>query len=75
MSERREEELKPDTLAVHGAAFRDDAERSHVPPIHLATVFEFGSVDEMAATFRGERKGWVYTRYGNPTLDLVERHV
>jgi cystathionine beta-lyase/cystathionine gamma-synthase len=66
---------RPDTLAVHGAAFRDEVERSHVPPIHLATVFEFASVDEMAATFRGERPGWVYTRYGNPTLDLVERHV
>jgi cystathionine beta-lyase/cystathionine gamma-synthase len=68
-------EFHSDTLAVHGAAFRDAVERSHVPPIHLATVFEFETIDEMAATFRGERKGWVYTRYGNPTLDLVERHV
>ncbi len=65
----------PDTLAVHGADFHDERDRAHVPPIHMATVFEFESVDDMAATFRGERPGWIYTRYGNPTIDLVERHV
>ena len=60
---------------VHGAGFRDDVDQAHVPPIHMATVFEFKSVADMAATFRGERAGWIYTRYGNPTLDLVERHL
>lgn len=65
----------PDTEAVHGAGFRDDGARAHVPPIHLSTVFEFAGVDEMRRTFTGERPAWIYGRYGNPTVDLVERHV
>ena len=67
--------VDPETLAVHGADFDDRQDRAHVPPLHLTTVFRFDSVDDMAATFRGERPGWIYTRYGNPTLDLVERHL
>lgn len=65
----------PDTEAVHGAGFRDDDARAHVPPIHLSTVFEFSGVDEMRRTFTGERPAWIYGRYGNPTVDMVERHV
>ncbi|MDZ4806542.1 MAG: aminotransferase class I/II-fold pyridoxal phosphate-dependent enzyme [Candidatus Eisenbacteria bacterium] len=68
-------DIRPDTLAVHGADFHDTHDRAHVPPIHLTTVFQFESVEDMAATFRGERPGWIYTRYGNPTLALVERHL
>lgn len=65
----------PDTEAVHGADFRDGETRAHVPPIHLSTVFEFSGVDEMRRTFTGEHSAWIYGRYGNPTVDMVERHV
>lgn len=73
-AERRPAALHPDTVAVHGAEHADDV-RSHTPPIHLSSVFRFDSVDDMAATFRGERPGWIYGRYGNPTLGLVEHHL
>lgn len=64
----------PDTVAVHGGA-HDEPGRSHVPPIHLSTVFRFDSVSEMAATFRGERPGYIYSRFASPTVALVERHL
>lgn len=64
----------PETVAVHGAAFEEPG-RAHVPPIHLSTVFRFESVAEMAAVFKAEQPGWIYARYGSPTVELVERHV
>lgn len=67
--------LRPDTLAVHGGSFRDSPTGDHIPPIHMSTVFDFPGVPEMTATFRGERPAWIYTRYGNPTIEIVERHV
>ena len=65
----------PDTAAVHGGGFAELSTRDLVPPLHMSTVFRFDGVEEMAATFRGEREAWIYTRYGNPTLEGVERHV
>jgi methionine-gamma-lyase len=64
-----------DTEAVHGGEFHDTADGSHTPPVERTSVFEFADADAMEAAFRGERPAWIYTRYGNPTLDLVERHV
>lgn len=66
--------LDPETLAVHGGQF-DEPSRCHVPPIHLSTVFRFDSVADMAAVFRGEQPGWIYSRYGSPTVELVEGHL
>ena len=66
--------LDPETLAVHGGGFVDPS-RCQVPPIHLSTVYRFDSVAEMAAVFRGEQPGWIYSRYGSPTVELVERHI
>lgn len=65
----------PDTEAVHGGDFHDPASGAHTPPVERTTVFEFATADDMEATFRGHHPAWIYTRYGNPTLDLVERHV
>jgi methionine-gamma-lyase len=64
-----------DTEAVHGGDFRDDSGGSHTPPVERTSVFEFRDAEAMEAAFRGERNAWIYTRYGNPTLDLVERHI
>lgn len=63
-----------DTLAVHGGAF-EERTGDVAPPLHLSTVFRFSDVAGMAATFRGEREAWIYTRYGNPTLAGVEAHL
>lgn len=65
----------PDTEAVHGGGFEDEHGGAHTPPVERTSVFEFRDADAMEAAFRGERPAWIYTRYGNPTLDIVERHI
>ena len=43
-----------------------------VPPIAQTSLFTFGSYEEMAATFRGERSRFVYSRTTNPTVRAFE---
>lgn len=44
---------------------------SHSLPIFASSAFEFGSLEEGIAIFSGQKDGYVYGRYGNPTLDAV----
>jgi cystathionine gamma-synthase/methionine-gamma-lyase len=64
------------TRAVHAG------ERSPQPdfipvstPIYQSASFIYDTVETMDAVFAGGRPGYVYTRYGNPTVSALERAV
>ena len=42
-------------------------------PIYASAIFTYDSMREMDEVFAGERAGFVYTRYGNPTNTALER--
>jgi cystathionine beta-lyase/cystathionine gamma-synthase len=44
-------------------------------PIYQSASFVYDTIDTMDAIFGGERPGYVYTRYGNPTVAALERAV
>jgi cystathionine beta-lyase/cystathionine gamma-synthase len=44
-----------------------------VAPIYQSVKFEFETVDEALASFRGERDGFFYQRDSNPTLRQLEQ--
>lgn len=61
------------TLLVHAG------ERLGVPvglpvstPIYATATFTYESMAEVDRVFAGEQPGYVYTRYGNPTLAALE---
>jgi methionine-gamma-lyase len=41
-------------------------------PIYQSTTFASADAEEMAAVYAGEKPGYMYTRYGNPTLHALE---
>jgi methionine-gamma-lyase len=43
-----------------------------VPPIYQTSTFKFESTDDGAAKFAGEKKGYIYTRMLNPTVQAME---
>lgn len=43
-----------------------------VPPIYQTSTFKFESVEHGAALFAGEKKGYIYTRMLNPTVQAME---
>lgn len=43
------------------------------PPIVQSAIFDLGSSRDSDAIFSGERKGYAYSRFGNPTVDMLAR--
>jgi methionine-gamma-lyase len=44
-----------------------------LPPIYQNSTFRFTSAAECAEAFRDEESGYVYTRWGNPTQEILEK--
>lgn len=63
------------TLAVHAGEAPDPTTGALVPPLTLATTFHMGSTENGAALFSGEKEGYVYTRWANPTVTVLEKRV
>jgi len=43
----------------------------HILPIYNTSAFVFDSIEESIGIFKGKEDGYVYSRYGNPTLATV----
>ncbi len=63
------------TRAIHAGEVPDPTTGALVPPLVLSTTFDFGSTEHGAALFSGQEEGYVYTRWGNPTVSVLERRV
>ena len=44
-------------------------------PIHHSVGYTYDRMSELDGIFGGERAGFVYTRYGSPTVSAFERAV
>jgi methionine-gamma-lyase len=63
-----------ETLAVH-AGIADNEFYAAVPPIYQTSTFGFDSAEQGAQLFAGDRKGYIYSRMGNPTVEALENSV
>jgi methionine-gamma-lyase len=63
------------TLAVHAGEAPCPATGAVDTPIYQANTFAAADAEEMAATYAGEKPGYTYTRYGNPTVHAFERKI
>jgi len=66
------EDYKFATLAVRAGESPDPATGALDTPIYQSTTFVSADADEMAAVYSGEKPGYMYTRYGNPTVHALE---
>ncbi|MGD0694257.1 MAG: PLP-dependent aspartate aminotransferase family protein [Terriglobia bacterium] len=60
------------TLAVHAGEAPCPATGALDTPIYQSTTFVSANSDEMAAVYGDEKFGYMYTRYGNPTIHALE---
>ena len=70
------------TQSVHAGQDRYAGERAPVPeftpvsvPIHPSVGYVYDDMEDLDAIFGGERAGYVYPRYGSPTVAAFERAV
>lgn len=62
------------TRCAHGGASRRGPGGANEPfqrPIVQSTIFDLGTSAEAEAVFSGARKGYAYSRFGNPTVEVL----
>ena len=64
------------TKLVHGGERRKLPDVQPVStPIYASATFTYDTMQEIDQVFAGEKQGYVYTRYGNPTTAALEEAV
>jgi methionine-gamma-lyase len=64
-----------ETVCIHGGGEPDPLYKAVMPPIYQTSTFAFTSTEEGARRFEGKEKGFIYTRLGNPTINILERAI
>lgn len=63
-----------DTLAVRAGQERSQF-NEHSEALYLTSSFVFDSAAQAAARFSGVEEGYVYGRFSNPTVDMLQRRL
>ncbi len=63
------------TRAIHHAYDSRKNEGALTPPLHLTSTFTFETAEQGGEIFAGEREGYIYSRTGNPTTNLLEQRI
>lgn len=66
--------LKLNSYCVKGGK-RNESTKPHQLPLYLSSSFVMEDSQEAVDIFTGKKKGHVYGRYGNPTIDTVAQKI
>jgi O-acetylhomoserine (thiol)-lyase len=69
------EPQKPETLALHAGWRADPTTGSVAVPIHQTTSYQFSGTEHAENLFALKELGFIYTRIGNPTTDVLEQRI
>jgi len=59
---------------IHAGDYQDEF-GSAVTPIYQTSTFSFKNAQHGADLFAGKEKGYIYTRIGNPTINVLENKI
>lgn len=62
------------THCIH-AGFEQEKHRSHITPIYASSTYLFESAEQGMNLFTGKEKGYIYGRFGNPTISQTEEKI
>lgn len=71
----KHKDLDFETLAIHAGAIEDEQFGALATPIYQTSTFCFDSAEQGGRRFAGEEEGFIYTRLGNPTTDVLEKKI
>ena len=69
------ENLRFETLAVHGGQEPDPTTGSRAVPIYQTTSYNFRNAEHGANLFGLKEPGYIYSRIMNPTNDVLEKRI
>lgn len=70
-----EKQLGFDTLKVRAGYQSSDHNYAVAVPIYQTASYDLGSVERAEKLFGLEEAGFLYTRIGNPTVDVLEQRL
>ncbi|MEY2916456.1 MAG: hypothetical protein RIS73_170, partial [Bacteroidota bacterium] len=62
------------SLAIH-AGHTQDPNYAHLTPIYASSTYVFDEAEQGMRRFSGEEKGYIYSRWGNPTISEAEEKI
>lgn len=62
------------SLAIHGG-HRKDPMYAHQTPIYASSTYVFDTAEQGMRRFSGEEEGYIYSRWGNPTIFEAEEKI
>ena len=63
-----------DTLCIRGG-HTPESNRAHLTPIYASSTYTFDTAEQSIAVFKGDEKGYIYGRWGNPTINEAEEKI
>lgn len=63
-----------DTVCIHGG-HHGEMHRAHLTPIYATSTYTFDSAEQAVAVFQGTEQGYIYGRFGNPTINEAEEKI
>ncbi|NMD69262.1 methionine gamma-lyase [Bacillus sp. DNRA2] len=70
-----EKQVRFETEVIHAGYDPDAHQDSLVPPLYQSSTFTFSSSEQGEKRFAGEEAGFVYSRLGNPTVQILEDRI
>ncbi len=67
--------MKFNTMLLHGNFDAEERTGGTSTPIYQSTAFKHQTAEKLENIFKGNAPGFVYTRIGNPTVDVLERRL
>lgn len=62
------------SVAIHGG-HEPDPNYAHLVPIYANSTYVFDEAEQGMRRFSGEEKGYIYSRWGNPTISEAEERI
>lgn len=63
-----------DTLCIHGG-HQPNGHRAHLTPLFATSTYTFDDAAQARAVFQGEEAGYIYGRFGSPTIREAEEKI
>ena len=62
------------STAIH-AGHEDEPRYAHLTPIYASSTYVFDTAEQGMKRFSGEEPGYIYGRWGNPTITEAEEKI
>lgn len=62
------------SVAIHGG-HQKDPNSAHITPVYASSTYVFDDADQGMRRISGQEKGYIYSRWGNPTISEAEEKI